>query len=244
MPRYDEDSSDDLIDDELDDGGMSQMNIMGGQMGNLCCPLCMLIAIMIVFTKVGQNSCSRPLGPFLVGCAIVYFITVLAACCGVGSAHPKANRIANIASVLNGFTGCFMVIWLCLGIYWLANTKVEDTNIVGSATELATGAVNTGVNAASTAVNTGANAVSTVVGGQTVAPGTVTQAPVPLTPSLEARGLCNKHLYWMSLVIIIISFLWCPCLLIAMVCMLWNNVMAMVKGNKGRNRDAYSSDSN
>lgn len=240
MPRYDEDSSDDLIDDELDDGGMSQMNIMGGQMGNLCCPLCMLIAIMVIFTQVGKDSCSRPLGPFLVGCGVVYFITVLAACCGVGSAHPKANRIANIASVLNGFTGCFMVIWLCLGIYWLTGTTKEESNgILSSATEIA----GAGVNAATgTIANTG-NAVAGAL-GVTPAPGTVTNAPVVQTPSLASRGLCNKHLYNMSLVIIILSFLWCPCLLLAMVCMLWNNIRAMMQGRKGSDRDGFSSDSN
>jgi len=209
-------------------------------MGNLCCPLCMLIAIMVVFTQVGKDSCSRPLGPFLVGCGVVYFITVLAACCGVGSAHPKANRIANIAAVLNGFTGCFMVIWLCLGIYWLANTTKEPTDgILSSATELAGAGVSNTIGT----VKNAADATAATL-GVTAAPGTVTSAPVPQTPSLASRGLCNKHLYNMSLVIIILSFLWCPCLLIAMVCMLWNNVMAMVKGRKGRDRDAYSSDSN
>jgi len=240
-PRYDDDSSDDLIDDELDDGGMSQMNVMGGQFGNLCCPLCMLIAIMVVFTQVGKDSCSRPLGPFLTGCGVVYFITVLAACCGIGSAHPKANRIANIASVLNGFTGCFMVIWLILGIYWLTNTEKEPTNgILSSATEFA----GAGVGAATGTLGNAANTATNTIGAGNVV-NQVTNAPVPITPSLASRGLCNKHLYNMSLVIIILSFLWCPCLLLAMVCMLWNNVRSMIQSKKGgSDREVYSSDSN
>jgi len=206
------------------------MNVIGGNVGNLLCPLALLIAIMCIFTQVHRDACSRPLGAFLVGCGVVYFITVLAACCGVGTAHMKDNPVAKIAATLNGFTGLFMVIWLCVGIYWLTGTEKEPTNgILSSAANLVKGSVNaaTGTVGQATGLTNG-NGVDVTT----------------LTQSLASRGLCNKHLWNMSLVIIILSFLWCPCLLMAMVCMLWNTVRNMSKGNRRSQSEAFSSDSN
>merc|ERR1719362_1743313 len=128
-----------------------------------------------------------------------------------------------------------MVIWLCLGIYWLSDTTKEPTHgILSSAGEMMKGATDTVDHVANTATQT--------AGLGNVAD-SVTNAPVALTQSLGSQGLCNKHLYNMSLVIIILSFLWCPCLLMAMVCMLWNTVLVLSKGRKNKSRDALSSDS-
>merc|ERR1712032_263070 len=140
----------------------------------------------------------------------------------------KDNPIAKIAATLNGFTGLFMVIWLCVGIYWLTTTEKEPTNGILSS-------------AASLVKNSASSVTNTV--GSTVGLTDAQKTAVTLTQSLASRGLCNKHLWNMSLAIIIMSFLWCPCLLMAMVCMLWNTVRNMSKGGR-RDREQFSSDSN
>merc|ERR1739849_74636 len=93
--------------------------------------------------------------------------------------------------------------------------KEPTGGVLNSATGLVTGRVANAANAATNTVGVG-NLVNGVL--------VTTLAPVTLTQSLAAQGLCNKHLWNMSLVIIIMSFLWCPCLLLAMVAMLWGTV--------------------
>jgi len=157
--RRNDDSSNSDVDDSRSKG------VAGIHATNVCLPLCFLIAINVVLYRHHRDTCTQPLGNFLIGCAVVYAIAIWASFCGVGTAHMRDNPIAKVVAFLNSFSGIFLFIWLICGIYWLCQAR-----------------------------------------------------EYPSEPVLGNPHFCNKTIYRTSLAIVIISFIWLPCVVSGIVC--------------------------